>query len=223
MFRAQISCAGERDRHEMSMYLSKASRTHLHLNVSLDLDKTHLKLAVSRRGQPIALGMYLRWPQLEAVAGLAAGDGGDVDVAAAEGLHHALFTLRTIAAIGAGALIDAALALRTVVAAIGAGALIHAGLACGCAHGRCIAGSGHIDAALALQRLRLRRHRRRLRSIAAQLKHAALALLQLPRGERVLAPQIDHAALAQRLLLAVGVDAEAAAEQLALMLRHIRY
>lgn len=107
------------------------------------------------RGQSIALGMYLRWSQFEAVAGLAAGNGSNVDVTAAEGLDHTLFTLRTVAAVRAGALIDAALALRTV-ATVRAGPLIHTALACGCAHvGWCItgAGSGHVDAALALQRL----------------------------------------------------------------------
>lgn len=107
--------------------------------------------------------MYLRWSQLEAVAGLAARDGSRIDVAAAEGLHYALLTLRTVAAVRAGALIDAALALWTVVAAVRAGALIDAALACGCAHGRSIAGSGHVDAALALQRLRLGRQWRWLR------------------------------------------------------------
>lgn len=129
-------------------------RTHLHLYISLDLDKSHLKLAMPCRSQSIALGMYLRWSQFEAVAGLAAANGSNVNVAATESLHHALLTLRTVAAVRARALIDAALALRTV-ATVRAGPLIHTALPCGRAHGgRCIAaGSGHVDTALALQRL----------------------------------------------------------------------
>lgn len=114
--------------------------------------------------------MDLRGSELQAIAGLTTREGAYVDIAAAEGLDHALLALRAIRS-------------GTIHTQSHSASLVDAALAGGRTEGRGLGDLGDVHAALPLQVGGGGRWGRCLG--LAQLEHAALALLQWVGGQQL--------------------------------------